>query len=395
MTHKKEFFLLILFLASCFASAQRQLQDPCFSSAPNGANVFSPNLITLNGDVLEWNGSSWDGAHKKSNISKAPLTPPYCLNPVKAVWMGNGTSWNQYGEGVSFKLKEAIRAFQTYTFVFVYASAGAGSDGKFAPELSTSLFGDHIGYTVGRLNPADSSWRTDSITFVASSKQDGDLWITLHTRTAGSSGMVLAQCPQPQFSIVQDKEACEGQVVLLSTAPALPNYLWNDGSSNNTMKAEQSGMYSVTANTPCGPATDSVDLEYKDCGAGVGLPNANGGGSGKGLGLNWDLSGISFKFCWFGACDDDDVPNGPPSPPIKIYNVVTPNGDGLNDVFEVEGIIEGRWKVRVFNRYAQMVFEDLEYKNTWTPDLPAGVYYVVIKDRNSDVKHTTTLTVIR
>jgi len=50
----------------------------------------------------------------------------------------------------------------------------------------------------------------------------------------------------------------------------------------------------------------------------------------------------------------------------------------------------------VYNRYGQLVFEDMEYKNDWAPyELVAGVYYVVLKDRNSDYKYKGTLTIIR
>ncbi|TNE81621.1 MAG: gliding motility-associated C-terminal domain-containing protein [Bacteroidetes bacterium] len=392
MNLKTAISLLSLIISSVIY-AQPRLADPCFSTAPNGANVKSANLITLNGDVLEWNGQSWDGAHKKSKIDKTPSTPPYCLNPVKAVWMGSGTAWNQFGEGVSFKLTEPIRAFERYTFVFVYASSGAGSDGRFAPFVSTSIFGDHIGYPVGRLNAADSAWRTDSISFVASTKQDGDFWITLHTLTEGSSGIVLAQCPQPTFQIQQDKEACNNQEVILSTSFPLPNYSWMDGSSDALTKLTESDTVIVSSQTACGLASDTLVVEFKDCGGGVGLPS--GGGSGSGPKINIKFSGISFKLCWFGACDDDDdVPTGPPSPPIRIPNVVTPNNDGHNDFYVLEGAIEGVWKVRVFNRHGMLVFEDLEYKNTWSPEVPPGVYYVVIKDRNSDTKYKMTLTVL-
>ncbi len=383
----------LLLSAGLFVSAQPRLVDPCFSSALNGPDIKSTNLITLNGDVLQWNGQSWDGAHKKSNISKAPITPPYCLNPVKAVWMGSGIAWNQFGEGVSFKLSEPLRAFERYTFVFVYASAGAGSDGNFSPFVSTSIYGDHIGYPVGRLNAADTAWRVDSITFVASTKQDGDAWITLHTMSEASSGIVLAQCPQPAFQLQQDKEACNNQEVTISSSYPLPNYLWMGGAKDPSIKLTESDTVIVTTQTVCGKASDTLFVEFKDCGAGAGLPSGGGGGGGSKLKIRF--SNISFKLCWFGACDDDqDVPTGPPSPPIRIPNVVTPNNDGLNDFYELEGGIEGTWKVRVFNRHGMLVFEDLDYKNTWSPAVPAGVYYVVIKDRNSDTRYRMTLTVL-
>jgi len=65
---------------------------------------------------------------------------------------------------------------------------------------------------------------------------------------------------------------------------------------------------------------------------------------------------------------------------IKIPNVVTPNGDGVNDVFIIENLeyyINGSMKV--FNRWGQLVYESLTYKNDWNPtELEGGTYFYQI-----------------
>ncbi len=70
---------------------------------------------------------------------------------------------------------------------------------------------------------------------------------------------------------------------------------------------------------------------------------------------------------------------------ITIPNVFTPNGDGLNDYFVIDGIeqISGTHLV-VFNRWGKKVFESHDYQNDWGGEGQAdGVYYYVITFRDN------------
>lgn len=392
---KKSLLLFIFVLALTLPSKAETLYivDPCFSSVGVGTGGFrSGNLITLGGDVLEWAGSHWSGGHAKANLDMQPIMPAFCNDGLKAIWLGSGPGWNFNGEGVSFLLNKAMEQGKTYTIHFVYASHGTGSDGQFAPHVATSFTGDNVGIPIGRLRPANNSWRADSITFTANHDQHGSQWITLHTRTDASSGLILSRCPQPEFDILPDVKFCAGQEVKLRASFLLKNYTWSDGSSGEEIVVTEDGVIWLESESPCGTLRDTLDIKFEDCGPGVGTPNGNGKLKGKKIKMKIE---INFSNCWFGSCDDDLEPTGPPSPDIIVYNVVSPNGDGLNELFVVENVEDGSWVVRVFNRHGSMVFEDIEYKNTWSPtELVPGVYYVVIKDRNSTKKYTGTLTVV-
>jgi len=66
---------------------------------------------------------------------------------------------------------------------------------------------------------------------------------------------------------------------------------------------------------------------------------------------------------------------------IRIPNVFTPNGDGFNDFFEIEGI-EGldRVDLIVINRWGNEVYKNSNYKNNWDGrGLNDGTYYYVIQ----------------
>ena len=71
-----------------------------------------------------------------------------------------------------------------------------------------------------------------------------------------------------------------------------------------------------------------------------------------------------------------------------VPNVITPNGDGLNDEFFFESIGNGTFlnaDLQIFNRYGDQVFRAQPYQNNWRGQnnsdkaLPHGTYYFVLK----------------
>jgi gliding motility-associated-like protein len=63
----------------------------------------------------------------------------------------------------------------------------------------------------------------------------------------------------------------------------------------------------------------------------------------------------------------------------KVPNVFTPNGDGLNETFEIFGIEGFRGSaLQVFDRWGALIFEDKDYKNNWSAkDYADGVYFYI------------------
>lgn len=64
-----------------------------------------------------------------------------------------------------------------------------------------------------------------------------------------------------------------------------------------------------------------------------------------------------------------------------IPNIFTPNDDGKNDVFEIEGIQDfPKSTLRIFGRWGNMLYESPNYNNNWTgDDHPEGVYYFILQ----------------
>jgi len=85
----------------------------------------------------------------------------------------------------------------------------------------------------------------------------------------------------------------------------------------------------------------------------------------------------------------EPVPPIPPIDTVIVPNVMTPNGDGQNDVFNVRGIMSYTTlrTVTIMNRYGKVVYRNEDYDNAqpWTgtdmsgSKLAEGVYFYVIK----------------
>lgn len=88
------------------------------------------------------------------------------------------------------------------------------------------------------------------------------------------------------------------------------------------------------------------------------------------------LYGCHFSQTYLMTMAGDHVP--------EVNNILTPNGDGYNDVWQVWNIntyIDNQLKV--YNTAGQVVYQQSNYDNTWTGQshgkkLPAGVYFYVI-----------------
>ncbi|MDT0554339.1 gliding motility-associated C-terminal domain-containing protein, partial [Urechidicola vernalis] len=79
---------------------------------------------------------------------------------------------------------------------------------------------------------------------------------------------------------------------------------------------------------------------------------------------------------------------------IAISRVLTPNGDGHNEAFEISGLetCGYTYDVMIFNRWGAVVYQSTNYQNNWTgynaeggmtigssATLPTGTYYYVVK----------------
>jgi gliding motility-associated-like protein len=197
---------------------------------------------------------------------------------------------------------------------------------------------------------------------------------------------------------------------------------------------EQSGLVTLTLRATganeCDIPTDSLTIRF------VPPPTVNAGGTryvlkGNTITLDPVVSNDSVHYSWFPNVDiNNDTLKNPVitgdmditytltitdsrgcvaqdqtfikvSPEIKVNNTFTPNGDGINDYWDITGLIAyNEATVDIFNRYGQKVFHSLGYPKPWDGTyngqrLPVGVYYYVINTNYQGQVLSGYVTIIR
>lgn len=155
-------------------------------------------------------------------------------------------------------------------------------------------------------------------------------------------------------------------------------------------------------------------LSFEDCWNGsnarIDIPLLDGCGGVESISLNGEpasaintdlapgeylLEVTALGGCTYTETFSVEAPNLPPCD-LNIYNVITPNNDGANDVFVIGNILHPSYqenKVVVLNRWGQVIWEGENYDNTsvvWDGNdldgnlVPVGTYFyeITIKEEH-------------
>jgi gliding motility-associated-like protein len=84
---------------------------------------------------------------------------------------------------------------------------------------------------------------------------------------------------------------------------------------------------------------------------------------------------------------------------LNPANVFTPNGDGINDLFEIQGDFDltGCVRLIIYNRWGTMVFSSSDNFATWDgrtfagEEVPGGIYFYVLEINGMIFKESVTL----
>jgi gliding motility-associated-like protein len=152
----------------------------------------------------------------------------------------------------------------------------------------------------------------------------------------------------PVFELGNDTVLCDDAYLFLSSGWENAEYIWQDGSESFDYYVDKPGLYALKVKNICGEYTDSIRITYEYCG------------------------------------------------PLKIPNVISPNGDGINDYFFVKGIDQLKWQLSVYTRWGNRVYHSLDYKNNWSPEkLSSGVYYYILQSAEIGAEHKGFVHVIK
>jgi gliding motility-associated-like protein len=198
-------------------------------------------------------------------------------------------------------------------------------------------------YLLNATNPNSSYlWQNASTNSTYLVSQPGKYHVSVNHDGCIKKDTILIQYQlRPQFDLGVDKILCPG--LTLTFNPQLTTtglaYLWNNGSTNPVFMANQPGLYYLDVTNYCGTTRDTVILR-------------------KGL------------------CE------------IYVPTVFTPNGDGVNDVFQIEGgELVKNIKLTIFSRWGIKLFEANHMGQVWNGNFqnhpqPIGAYVYYIEYTN-------------
>jgi gliding motility-associated-like protein len=237
--------------------------------------------------------------------------------------------------------------------------------------------------------------------------------------------------PAPVVDLGPDRSICPGQTTTFDAGSGFSSYLWSTGATSRTITVSMAGAYSVTVTQGGCSASDSVKVSLYpflvvEAGPDQSIPYhsttvLNGsftGGSAR-YSYSWRPSSLLTNDTILNpgttnlthdtmfiltVTDLSDGCQGVDSVRIKVFNneinedclvfhnVITPNGDGLNDKWIIDCIENfPDNKVTIFNRWGDSVNSFKNYDNVsqvWngtTTDgkpLPDGTYYYVLTIKN-------------
>lgn len=258
-----------------------------------------------------------------------------------------GTYWVAYED-------DCVHKVDTY-----HVTSFELSSGLIDTSVCTNNF--EIVYDASTLNPPATQylWNDGTTGSVYTATATGTLWVKMNLDGCSNTDTIrITSRAIPVFSIGRDTVICYGEQLVLEAPAHADSYEWQDGSAGRTFKVAEAGTYSVTITREDCVSEDKINVGMEDC-----------------------------------AC----IPFVP--------NAFSPNGDGLNDVFNPFFKCAGldvQFRINIFNRFGQRVFYGHKMEETWDGtfngkpvDVGTYFYHIVYSNRLTTAEQKGEVIVVR
>ena len=264
---------------------------------------------------------------------------------------------------------------------------------------------------------------------------------TAQNGCSAASQIVSVQVGQIPYAYAGiDEIICEGDSISITAANGGQNFLWSNGATTQSINASPSDTteYTVTVSNPYCTQTDIDSIIINVTSHPVAEASASGNFT-TGSSINFStISGDNSIVTWFWdlgdgnsesmsetnhtydsegiylvtltvenqyGCVSSDTIEVNIQQVIDISNVITPNGDGINDYLSLKNNGVENYRIRIFNRNGQVVYEQKAKELNWDGRtnsgvlLSAGTYFYILKIKNNgslgNIEQTGYITVIR
>jgi gliding motility-associated-like protein len=204
-------------------------------------------------------------------------------------------------------------------------------------------------------------WSTGQTTSSISIIQSGTYWVSVinsqYNKCEVLDTINIRIIPTPIFSLPPNITMCSHDSINLSVAQPeinLYDFLWSDGntSANYILDGLAPGIYHIGVKViGCDTLTDSTIVLVNDC-------------------------------------------------HIEIPNVITPNGDGINEQFYITNIeYYPNSEIKIYNRWGKKIYESENYQGDWDGDNHSeGTYFYIFRlnyGRGKIEEYHSTITIIK
>jgi gliding motility-associated-like protein len=199
-----------------------------------------------------------------------------------------------------------------------------------------------------------STWNTGETANAIYITEPGTYTANATNGTCSSSATVIVESsPLPLVAVPESSLICEGKPFRLENLLGdIDEYLWSNGDTTYYTYIDTAGWYSLTATNSCGSVVDSVFIDSYAC--------------------NWD---------------------------IFAPNTITPNGDGINDLWKVEGFNIQNVHIWLYDQRGNLAYESYRLDEGWVPEGVSDYLYAyrieVITQQQENYEVTGHLLVLR
>lgn len=407
-------------------SIRWDFDDPA-SGIQNTSTAFNPQHLFLAPGTYDVTLTSWTGGIPETTVKTLIIidTPnpdlgpdisdcagtPVTLNPGS--FPGAFLVWSDASTGNTLTVSQA-----GFYWVKIDRSGCIGTDTisvLFFPAPSSDL-GPNRSVCEGQtliLDPGFQPsvtylWQDGSSNPTYTVSSSGTYAVTVSIGNCNSSSQVqISFDPSPQVFLGNDTVVCKGFPIFLDATNQNASYIWQDGSTNPFVFAEDPGFYSVLVSVGNCTSGDTIYLDQQE------KPQVFLGEDSllcAGQPLVLDAFNYGANYTWQ---DGSSLPTFQPSISgfyyvtaenrcgvsadsinvtfvtcnclVYLPSAFSPNRDNKNELFLSKvNCTEYRGKLEIYNRLGQLLFqsEDPEegWDGTWKgKDAPEGVYVYVLK----------------
>jgi len=268
---------------------------------------------------------------------------------------------------------------------------------------------------------------------VITTGDDGNYTVSITANMPNSDGSICSATSAVQalvfespatISIQQTASSgfCQGQTVTLSAQHSIGTVQWSTGETTDQITVSQTGTYTATVTSPGGCQTsatqtvtflpdqafainDTTICTYAKqvvtltAPAGYAAYSWDNGASTQNTYTVSHPGTVSLTVTDNNGCQATRQINvSEKCPEVYIPNAFTPNGDGINDTWDIAGL-DGTATVKVFTRWGAEVYQSAGYSSPWNGQyngkkLQAGVYYYIVTAKNNTERYSGSLTII-